>query len=295
VSPLDTTVLIVGETGTGKGLVARAVHEGSRRKDLPMIHVNCAGLPANLIESELFGREKGAFTGAQAKQIGRFELAHKGTLFLDEIAELPVELQAKLLRIIDSGEFERLGSPHTIKVDVRIIAATNRDLGEEIRKGRFREDLFYRLNVFPITVPPLRQRSEDIHLMVTALVERMNKQMGKRITTVPREVEQILKSYAWPGNVRELENIIGRAVITTEGHVLRLAEGLGKDSPRVDEPQEATATGLREVERFHILRTLEAKKWKIEGTTGAAQALGLKPSTLRTRMEKLDIRRPNNS
>ena len=295
VSPLDTTVLIVGETGTGKGLVARAVHEGSRRKDLPMIHVNCAGLPANLIESELFGREKGAFTGAQTKQIGRFELAHKGTLFLDEIAELPFELQAKLLRVIDNGEFERLGSPRTIKVDVRIIAATNRNLADEIRKGRFREDLFYRLNVFPITVPPLRQRIEDIPLMVTALVERMNIQMGKRITTVPQEVEQILKSYAWPGNVRELENIIGRAVITTHGPILRLAEGLGEGSPCADEQQEATTTGLREVERSHILKTLEAVKWKIEGPTGAAQALGLKPSTLRTRMEKLDIRRPKNS
>jgi len=295
VAPQDITVLIVGETGTGKGLVARAVHEGSRRRDLPMIHVNCAGLPANLIESELFGREKGAFTGAQARQIGRFELAHKGTLFLDEIAELPVELQAKLLRVIDTGEFERLGSPHTIKVDVRIIAATNRNLAEEIRKGRFREDLFYRLNVFPITVPPLRQRTEDIPLMVSALVERMNKQMGKCITTVPREVEQLLKSYAWPGNVRELENIIGRAVITTPGSVLRLADGLGDGTLLASEQREATVTGLRDVERSHIMKTLEALKWKIEGPNGAAHALGLKPSTLRTRLQKLNIRRPTNS
>jgi len=294
VAPMDATVLIVGETGTGKGLVARAVHMGSKRKDLPMIHVNCAVLPANLIESELFGREKGAFTGAQARQIGRFELAHKGTLFLDEIAELPVELQAKLLRVVESGEFERLGSPHTIKVDVRIIASTNRNLAEEIRKGRFREDLFYRVNVFPITVPPLRQRTEDIPLIVSALVERLNKQMGKRITMVPREVERILQSYAWPGNVRELENIVGRAVITTQGSVLQLADQLVDSSPLASEPGEAMATGLKEVERCHILKTLEAVNWKIEGTTGAAQALGLKPSTLRTRMKMLDIRRSKN-
>ncbi len=291
VAPLDTTVLIIGETGTGKGLVARAVHQGSRRRDMPMIHVNCAVLPANLIESELFGREKGAFTGAQARQIGRFELAHKGTIFLDEIAELPVELQAKLLRVVENGEFERLGSPHTIKVDVRIIASTNRNLEEEIRKGRFREDLFYRLNVFPITVPPLRQRTEDIPLIVSALVERMNKQMGKRITAVPQEVERILQNYSWPGNVRELENIIGRAVITTQGPVLQLADRLGEGSPLASEPRKATGTGLIDVERSHILKTLDAVMWKIEGPTGAAQALGLKPSTLRTRMKKLDIRR----
>ncbi len=295
VAPLDSTVLIVGETGTGKGLVARAVHEASLRKDRPMIHVNCAVLPANLIESELFGREKGAFTGAQASQIGRFQLADKGTIFLDEIAELPVELQAKLLRVIESGEFERLGSPHTIKVDVRIIASTNRHLDEEIRNGRFREDLFYRLNVFPITVPPLRERTEDIPLIVDALIERLNKQLGRRISTVPREAMRALQGYVWPGNVRELENVIERAVIMSSGPVLELVEQLGAVSPSTAEVRDTTHSCLTDVERSHIQKTLEAVKWKIEGQAGAARALGLKPSTLRTRMKKLNIVRPEIS
>jgi PAS domain S-box-containing protein len=295
VASLDTTVLIVGETGTGKGLVARAVHEASQRRDSPMIHVNCAVLPANLIESELFGREKGAFTGAQAKQIGRFELAHKGTLFLDEIAELPIELQAKLLRVVESGEFERLGDPRTVKVDVRIIASTNRNLEEEIRKGRFREDLYYRLNVFPITVPALRQRSEDIPLIVDVLITRLNKQMGRHITTVPRDVMEILQQYTWPGNVRELENVIERAVIMSRGPVLQLAEQLGASTQPMMEVQETKLAGLADVERAHIRKTLEALKWKIEGPKGAAHALGMKPSTLRDRMQKLDIRRPGHS
>ncbi|MGA2224098.1 MAG: sigma 54-interacting transcriptional regulator [Syntrophobacteraceae bacterium] len=292
VAPMDTTVLISGETGTGKGLVAVAVHEGSLRKDRPMIHVNCAVLPANLIESELFGREKGAFTGAQARQIGRFQLADKGTIFLDEIAELPVELQAKLLRVIDNGEFERLGDPHTIKVDVRIIASTNRYLDEEIRKGSFREDLFYRLDVFPITVPPLRERTEDIPLIVAALIERLNKQLGRSISTVPQEVIQSLQSYHWPGNVRELENIIERAVIMSRGPVLELAETLRAVLPSTAGVRETTPSSMADVERSHIQETLEALKWKIEGPNGAAHALGLKPSTLRSRMEKLNIHRP---
>jgi formate hydrogenlyase transcriptional activator len=292
VAPMNTTVLISGETGTGKGLVALAVHEGSLRKYCPMIHVNCAVLPANLIESELFGREKGAFTGAQARQVGRFELADKGTIFLDEITELPVELQAKLLRVIEQGEFERLGDPHTIKVDVRIIASTNRDLDEEMRKGRFREDLFYRLNVFPITVPPLRDRTEDIPLIVDALIERLNKQLGRHISTVPQEVMRSLQSYHWPGNVRELENIIERAVIMSRGSLLQLAEQLGAVLPPISEVRETTASCLADVERSHIQTTLEALRWKIEGPNGAAHALGLKPSTLRSRMEKLNIRRP---
>jgi formate hydrogenlyase transcriptional activator len=285
VASLDTTVLIVGETGTGKGLVAKAVHDASLRRDRQMIHVNCAVLPANLIESELFGREKGAFTGAQAKQIGRFELAHKGTIFLDEIAELPVELQAKLLRVVETGEFERLGDPHTVKVDVRIIASTNRNLEEEIYKGRFREDLFYRLNVFPITVPPLRQRCEDIPLIVDALIERLNKQLGRRITSVPQEVMQALQSYPWPGNVRELENIIERAVIMSRGPVLQLSEQLGASSPHPPAAPETAFSGLAEVERAHIRNTLEAVQWKIEGPKGAAHTLGMKPSTLRDRMK----------
>ncbi|MGA3114105.1 MAG: sigma 54-interacting transcriptional regulator [Syntrophobacteraceae bacterium] len=292
VAPMNTTVLISGETGTGKGLVAAAVHEGSLRKDRPMIHVNCAVLPANLIESELFGREKGAFTGAQARQIGRFELADKGTIFLDEIAELPVELQAKLLRVIDNGELERLGDPHTIKVDVRIIASTNRYFDEEIRKGRFREDLFYRLNVFPITVPRLRERTEDIPLIVDALIGRLNKQLGRRISTVTQEVMRSFQSYHWPGNVRELENIVERAVIMSRGPVLELAEQLGAVLPPTAEVRETTHSCLADVERSHIQKTLEALKWKIEGPNGAAHALGLKPSTLRSRMEKLNISRP---
>jgi formate hydrogenlyase transcriptional activator len=295
VASLDTTVLIVGETGTGKGLVARAVHEGSVRKDHPMIHVNCAVLPANLIESELFGREKGAFTGAQAKQIGRFELAHKGTIFLDEIAELPVELQAKLLRVVENGEFERLGDPHTVKVDVRIIASTNRNLHEEIRNGRFREDLFYRLNVFPITVPPLRQRIEDIPLIVDALIDRLNKQMGRHISTVPQEVMRALQSYSWPGNVRELENVVERAVIMSRGPVLQFAEQLSAVPAPVEMVRDTAPTGLADMERSHIQRTLVELKWKIEGKAGAAHVLGLKPSTLRTRMKKLNIHRPEPS
>jgi PAS domain S-box-containing protein len=294
VAPLHTTVLIVGETGTGKGLVARAVHEGSPRKDRPMIHVNCAVLPANLIESELFGREKGAFTGAQAKQIGRFELADKGTIFLDEIAELPFELQAKLLRVVEDGEFERLGDPRTIKVDVRIIASTNRNLEEEISKGRFREDLFYRLNVFPITVPVLRPRTEDIPLIVDSLVTRLNKRMGRRITTVPQEVMQALKDYSWPGNVRELENVIERAIIMSRGPVLQLAEQLKDSAKNMTAVLETGPSGLADVEREHIRKTLEALKWKIEGPRGAAHALGMKPSTLRDRMQKLNILRPGS-
>jgi formate hydrogenlyase transcriptional activator len=295
VSSMDTTVLILGETGTGKGLVAQAVHEASRRKDRPLIHVNCAVLPANLIESELFGRDKGAFTGAQSSQIGRFQLADNGTIVLDEIAELPVELQAKLLRVLEQGEFERLGNPRTIKVDVRIIASTNRNLEEEVRTGRFREDLFYRLNVFPVTVPPLRERSEDIPLLVTALIERLNKEMGRRITTVPSDVMLSLQNYRWPGNVRELENIIERAVIMSRGTELQLAEPFGAIAPPVTGVREATPICLESMERSHILKTVEALKWKIGGPSGAAHALGLKPSTLRSRMQKLSILRPHKS
>jgi transcriptional regulator with GAF, ATPase, and Fis domain len=292
---MDTTVLILGETGTGKGLVARAVHAESRRKDRPLIHVNCAVLPANLIESELFGRDKGAFTGAQSSQLGRFQLADKGTIILDEIAEMPIELQAKLLRVLEQGEFERLGNPRTIKADVRIIASTNRDLAEEIRYGRFREDLFYRLNVFPVTVPPLRDRIEDIPLIVDALVERLNKTLGRRVVTVPHEVMRSLQSYRWPGNVRELENIIERAVIMSPGTELQFAEQLGVVvSPR-SEARESAPSRLGEMERSHILRVLETVGWKIGGPSGAAHALGLKPSTLRSRMQKLHILRPERS
>ena len=293
VASTDATVFILGETGTGKGLVARAIHQASKRKDRPMVHVNCAVLPGNLIESELFGREKGAFTGALTRQIGRFELADKGTIFLDEIGELPIELQAKLLKVIEECEFERLGSPYPVKVDVRIIASTNRNLEEEIGKGRFRQDLFYRLNVFPITVPPLRQRREDIPAIVEYLINKVSKGIGKQVTSIPRAVMKTLQDYRWPGNVRELQNVIERAVITSPGPVLQLAEPLqasegGQSSGRA--PGE-----LGEMERSHILMPLQASGWKIEGPEGAAQALGLNPSTLRTRMKKLGIRRPSAS
>ena len=224
VAPMNATVLLLGETGTGKGVVANAIHCRSSRKGQSMVTVNCSSLPANLIESELFGREKGAFTGAHDRQIGRFEFANGGTIFLDEIGEMPLELQSKLLRVIQDGEFERLGSPRTIKVDVRIIAATNRNLEEEIRKGRFREDLFYRLNVFPIPIPPLRQRKEDIPLLVNHFVAKFNKKNSRNIQTVTKATLNALQEYHWPGNVRELESVIERAVIITEGPVLQIVD-----------------------------------------------------------------------
>ncbi|HEY5491580.1 MAG TPA: sigma 54-interacting transcriptional regulator, partial [Gemmatimonadaceae bacterium] len=217
VAPQGTTVLLLGETGTGKGVVARAIHNRSARRDRPLVTVDCTALPANLIESELFGREKGAFTGSDARQMGRFELADHGTMFLDEIGEMPLELQAKLLRVIQDGEFERLGSPRTIKVDVRIIAATNRNLQDEVAKGRFRQDLFYRLHVFPITIPPLRERKEDLPLLVSFFVAKFNKKIGRSFETVEKESLRILQDHHWPGNVRELENVIERAVISSQG------------------------------------------------------------------------------
>ena len=223
---MNTTVLILGETGTGKDLIAAAIHEMSLRKDRPLITVNCAALPGNLLESELFGREKGAFTGADTRQVGRFEIANGSTLCLDEIGELPLEVQAKLLRVIQHNEFERLGSSHTIKVDVRIVATTNRNLEEEVRKGRFREDLYYRLNVFPITVPPLRQRTVDIPVMVQAFTEQYSRKLGKQITSIQKETMKALQDYPWPGNVRELESIIERAVILCSGPVLQLVDKL---------------------------------------------------------------------
>jgi PAS domain S-box-containing protein len=298
VARTGATVLLTGETGTGKGLFARSLHEASDRRDKPFINVNCAGLPANLIESELFGREKGAFTGATARQIGRFELANGGTIFLDEIGEFPFELQAKLLKVIENGEFERLGSPRTVKVDVRIIASTNRHLEEEIKKGRFREDLFYRLNVFPITIPPLRERREDIPLLVKFYADGFNKRHGKGIRKIPTNTMKVLENYSWPGNVRELINVIERAVIVSTGPELRLAAKI--DTPLLSPVQEnqsmATAVqetkGLEQVEREHILRTLQETGWKIEGPKGAAQLLGMNPSTMRARMRKLGIKRP---
>jgi transcriptional regulator with PAS, ATPase and Fis domain len=285
----DTTVLVLGETGTGKELIARAVHNNSPRRVRPLVKVNCAALPADLIESELFGHEPGAFTGARNRQLGRFEVADGSTIFMDEIGELPLELQTKLLQVLEHGEFERLGSSRTIKVDVRVIAATNRDLDEEVRKGRFRADLFYRLNVFPITVPPLRQRAEDIPLLTRFFVEKASKRMGKSIEQISKRTERMLKNYSWPGNVRELENVIERAVINSSGSKLRLADDL---AGLTGGPTSTALKSLREIEKDHILRVLRRTDWRIDGAKGAAVILDLNPSTLRSRMRKLGINKP---
>ena len=289
VAPTDATVLILGETGTGKGMVAHAIHEISTRRDRPMITVNCAALPANLIESELFGREKGAFTGAYTRQVGRFELAHGGTLFLDEIGEMPLELQTKLLRVLQDGNFERLGSPQTIEVDVRVIAATSRDLKEEVRNRRFREDLFYRLNVFPISIPPLRMRREDIPLLVRHFVDKHARKIGRRFETISKNAIKALRNQSWPGNVRELEHVIERAVIASPGPVLLLSDGPETDAFK---EREDPHKGLEAIEREHILKVLGESGWKIDGRGGAASLLGLHPSTLRFRLKKLGLKRP---
>jgi chemotaxis protein methyltransferase CheR len=288
IAPSDTTVLVLGETGTGKELVARAIHGLSPRKDRALLKVNCATLPSNLIESELFGHEKGAFTGAHVRQLGRFEVANGASLFLDEIGELPMELQPKLLRVIQDGEFERLGSSGTIKVDVRVIAATNRNLEEEVRRGRFREDLWYRLSIFPITVPPLRERMDDIPLIVDFFVDKISKRLGKSIESIPTSVMNTLQDYQWPGNVRELENVLERAVINSSGPKLRLVDELKKPHKDLTTAQKT----LEEVERDHIVRVLEHTNWKVSGKNGAAEILGLNRSTLRARIRKLGIRQP---
>lgn len=290
VAPINATVLLLGETGTGKGVVAFAIHRRSLRKNKPMITVNCTALPGNLIESELFGREKGAFTGATERQMGRFELADGGTIFLDEIGEMPMDLQCKLLRVIQDGEFERLGSPRTIKVDVRIIAATNRNLEEEIRKGKFREDLFYRLNVFPISIPPLSQRTDDIPLLVNHFVSKFNKKVGKNIDSVPKETIDMLSQYSWPGNIRELENVIERSVITTNGSILQVLDRFDM-SRKKEEQTWQKVKPLIELEKDHILQVLQKTGWRIEGRNGAAVILGLNASTLRARMRKYGIMR----
>ena len=284
----DTTVLVLGETGTGKELVSRAIHGLSPRKDRALVKVNCAALPSNLIESELFGHERGAFTSAHARHLGRFEIANGATLFLDEIGELPLELQPKLLRVIQDGEFERLGNSGTIKVDVRLIAATNRNLEEEVRKGRFREDLWYRLNIFPITVPPLRERMEDIALLVDFFVKKISKRLGKSIETIPTSVMNSLQNYQWLGNVRELENVLERAVINSSGPKLRLVDELKKKEKDLT----VTHKTLEEVEHSHIVRILEQTNWKVSGKNGAAEILGLNRSTLRARIRKLRIKQP---
>jgi len=290
VSSQNTTVLLLGETGTGKGVVARAIHARSSRKDRPMVTVNCTSLPANLIESELFGREKGAFTGASARQIGRFELADGGTIFLDEIGEMPMDLQCKLLRVIQDGEFERLGSPRTMRVNVRIIAASNRDLEAEIKNGNFREDLFYRLNVFPITIPPLRERTDDIPLLVNFFVSKFNKKIGKKIDIIPKETLDALLGYEWPGNVRELESVIERAIITSQGPVLQVLDRFEEFRASVDSTGQ-DIKALADMEHDHILRVLKKTNWRIEGKNGAAFLLDMNPSTLRARMRKFGIRR----
>ncbi len=288
VAPMNATVLLLGETGTGKGVVARAIHSSSSRKNRSLITVNCTTLPATLVESELFGRERGAYTGSDARQIGRFELADGGTIFLDEIGELPLELQCKLLRVIQDGEFERLGSPRTIKTDVRIIAATNRNLTEEVKNGRFREDLYYRLNVFPITMPPLRQRKEDIPLLVNHFVNKFNHKIGKKIETVSKDTLNILQEYHWPGNVRELESVIERAVIVSRGNALQVLDRFDTfRKPEEDSGQEIKA--LVELEHDHVLQVLQKTGWRIEGKNGAAVLLGLNASTLRARMRKYGI------
>ena len=292
VAVTDATVLIQGETGAGKGVIAHAIHGRSQRKDRPLITVNCAALPANLIESELFGREKGAFTGSHARQMGRFEVADRGTILLDEIGEMPLELQSKLLRVIQDGEFERLGSPHTMKVDVRIIVSTSRNLREEINKGRFREDLYYRLNVFPITIPPLRQRPDDVPLLVDHFVKKFSRKIGREITTIPKEVMKALQNYAWPGNIRELEHVIERAIIISQGSVLRLADKF--DVSKGTDGKDGLLS-ITDVERDHILKILKKTDWRIEGNRGAASLLELNPSTLRSRMQKLGIARPNQN
>jgi formate hydrogenlyase transcriptional activator len=290
VAPTDATVLILGETGTGKGMVASAIHGMSGRRDRPMITVNCAALPANLIESELFGREKGAFTGAHARQAGRFEVADKGTIFLDEIGELPLELQSKLLRVLQEGEFERLGSAKTIKVDVRVIASTSRDLREEVRDGRFREDLFYRLNVFPVSIPPLRKRLDDVPQLVRFFTDKYARKMGRQIDTIPKSAMKSLQDYAWPGNVRELEHVVERAVITSTGSLLQIADRL--EPLRGSDETDTSLKDLAAMEREHILRVLTETGWKIEGAKGAASILNLHPSTLRFRIKKLGLKRP---
>ena len=288
VAPQDSTVLLLGETGTGKGLVARAIHSKSLRRNRPLVIVNCTALPASLIESELFGREKGAFTGASSQQIGRFEMADKGTILLDEIGDMPIELQAKLLQVIQDGEFSRLGSSKTIKVDVRIIAATNRDLYEEMRLGRFREDLFYRLNIFPITLPPLRERKEDIPLLVEFFLEKFNRKLGKNIRTVCNGTMKAFTGHTWPGNVRELESIIERAVITSQGTALQVLDVF---NPAAQDLELAEGKHLVDLEREYITQTLQKTHWRIEGSHGAARILGINPSTLRGRMRKEGIHR----
>jgi PAS domain S-box-containing protein len=292
VAPTDTSVLITGETGTGKELIARAIHSASRRRARPLIKVNCAALPAGLVESELFGHEKGAFSGAIARRLGRFELADGGTIFLDEVGELPIEAQVKLLRVLQEREIDRVGGQGPIPVDVRVIAATNRDLFKEVGEKRFREDLYYRLNVFPVRIPPLRERRDDIPLLVHFLVDRFTARVGKRLDGVDRPTMQRLQEYPWPGNVRELENVLERAVILTSGPILEIDPALqtvqGTPSGGAQRPT------LESMERDYILTVLRDTDWVIDGPRGAARILGLHPNTLRNRLKKLGLERDSH-
>jgi transcriptional regulator with GAF, ATPase, and Fis domain len=290
VAHTDTSVLLLGETGTGKELFARAIHYHSSRKDRPLVKVNCATLPAALIESELFGHTKGAFTGAVSDKVGRFQLANGGTLFLDEIGELDLDLQSKLLRVLQEGEFEKIGSGQTIAVDVRIIAATNRDLLAAMDEGVFRPDLYYRLAVFPIEVPPLRMRRADIPVLIWHFIEQKQARLGRKILDIPQRAMEALAEYDWPGNVRELENVIERAMILSAGNTLVVDEVL-PGPPRINQ-RSSQPTSPQEANREHIVRILEQCGWKIKGPNNAAERLGLAPSTLRYRMKKLGIQRP---
>ncbi len=293
VAGTDATVLVTGETGVGKELFARAIHHLSTRAERPLVKVNCAALPSTLIESELFGHEKGSFTGATSQRIGRFELAHDGTIFLDEIGELPLELQAKLLRVLQEGELERVGGSRTVCVDVRVIAATNRDLMKAVWSGAFRNDLYYRLNVFPVAIAPLRERKSDIPQLVAHFVKKFASKLGKEITQIPDHTQAALQEYDWPGNIRELENIIERGVILSRAGVLCVDEALEMRSPEpVPAPERRT---LEAVERAYIVGVLEQTGWRIEGSDGAALILGLHPNTLRSRMKKLGIEKKISS
>ena len=287
VARTDSTVLIFGETGTGKELIARTIHEMSKRNQRPMVKTNCAALPPTLIESELFGREKGAYTGALAKEIGRFELADQSTIFLDEIGEIPPELQSKLLRIIQEGQFERLGSSRTLQVDVRVIAATNRDLQAMVKEGKFREDLFYRLNVFPIRVPPLRERAEDIPALVWHFLKELGERMGRNVEEVKTSTMRAFQQYSWPGNIRELRNVIERNLILNPGPTFYV------EAEEFDQRPNPTMRRLHDMEEEYFRKILETTKWRVRGNGGAAEILGLKPTTLEARLKKLNINRPH--
>lgn len=289
VAQTDSTVLVLGETGTGKELLAREIHNLSKRRDRPLVIVNCAAMPSALVASELFGRTKGAYTGATTAQIGRFEVSNGSTLFLDEVGELPVETQVKLLRVLQDGQFERLGSVNTITVDVRVIAATNRNLESAIEEGTFRRDLFYRLNVFPITVPPLRERTEDIPPLVDTFVKNFSKMMGKPIERIARKSIEALQAYPWPGNVRELRNVIERAMIQTRGSTLHIPV----PTPKPD--SEAKGMTLESIERQHMMDVLTQTGWRVSGQGGAAEILGLRPTTLESKLAKLGIKRSDKT